>query len=81
VAVKRDFMNNRLSLTARITDIFNTLKNSYYAWGTNFTADNWRKPETRIFYLSLIYNFGKNGSVKNTRSNSGNESVHSKEIN
>jgi outer membrane receptor protein involved in Fe transport len=81
LAAKRDFMNKKLSLTARITDIFNTLKNSYAAWGSNFTADNWRKPETRVFYLNLIYNFGKNSSAKNPRSNSGNESVHSKEIN
>jgi len=81
LALKRDILNSKLSLTARATDIFNTLKNSYTAWGTNFTADNWRKPETRVFYLSLIYNFGKNGSSKNSKSNANNESVHSKEIN
>ena len=81
LALKRDIMNNKLSLTARATDIFNTLKNSYTAWGTNFTADNWRKPETRVFYLSIIYNFGKNGSSKNGKSSSNNESVHSKEVN
>jgi outer membrane receptor protein involved in Fe transport len=81
LALKRDILNNKLSLTARATDIFNTLKNSYIAWGTNYTADNWRKPETRVFYLSIIYNFGKNGSSKNSKSNASNESVHSKEIN
>ena len=81
LAVKRDILSNKLSLTVRATDIFNTLKNSYTAWGTNYTADNWRKPETRVFYLSLIYNFGKNGSSKNSKSNVNNESVHSKEIN
>jgi outer membrane receptor protein involved in Fe transport len=81
LALKRDIINSKLSLTARVTDIFNTLKNSYSAWGNNYTADNWRKPETRVFYLSLIYNFGKNGSSKSTKSNANNESVHSKEIN
>jgi len=81
LAIKRDILSNKLSLTARATDIFNTLKNSYTALGTNFTADNWRKTETRVFYLSFIYNFGKNGSSKNSKSNVNNESVHSKEIN
>jgi outer membrane receptor protein involved in Fe transport len=81
LAIKRDLMDNKLSLTGRITDIFNTLKNSYTAWGTNFTADNWRKPETRVFYLSLAYNFGKSNPSKSTKSNMNNESVHSKEIN
>lgn len=81
LAIKRDIVNDKLSITARATDVFNTLKNSYTAWGTNYTADNWRKPETRVFYLSLIYNFGKTGSSKNSKSNLNNESVHSKEIN
>jgi hypothetical protein len=57
------------------------LKNSYTAWGANFTADNWRKPETRVFYLGLFYNFGNTGTSKNTKSNMNNESVHSREIN
>jgi hypothetical protein len=81
LAIKRDIVSDKLSITARATDIFNTLKNSYTAWGTNYTADNWRKPETRVFYLSLIYNFGKTGSSKNSKPNQNNESVHSKEIN
>jgi outer membrane receptor protein involved in Fe transport len=81
LAVKRDLIKGKLSLTVRATDIFNTLKNSYTAWGTNYTADNWRKTETRVFYLSLSYNFGKNGSSKNSKSNINSESVHSKEIN
>ncbi|HLN54333.1 MAG TPA: TonB-dependent receptor [Lentimicrobium sp.] len=81
LAIKRDIVSDKLSITARATDIFNTLKNSYTAWGTNYTAGNWRKPETEVFYLSLIYNFGKTGSSKNSKSNLSNESVHSKEIN
>ena len=38
LAVKRDFLDNRISLTARVTDLLNTLKNSYTAWGDNFYA-------------------------------------------
>jgi outer membrane receptor protein involved in Fe transport len=79
IAVKRDFFDNKLSLTARATDIFNTLKSSYTSWSTNFTADNWRKMQTRVFYISVSYNFGTNGSKK-SKSNGNNESTHSTEI-
>jgi outer membrane cobalamin receptor len=80
LAVKRDLLKDKLSLTARVTDIFNTLKNSYTTWGTNFIADNWRKTETRVVYLSISYNFGSNGTSKNSKSNGNNESTHSTEI-
>ena len=64
MAVKKDLLKNKMSLAFRVSDIFNTLKNSYTAWGTNFTADNWRKPESRIGYISLTYNFGQGSKSK-----------------
>jgi outer membrane receptor protein involved in Fe transport len=68
-AIKKDFLNDRLSLTLRATDIFNTLKNSYSSWGYNFRADNWRKQETRVVYLSLSYSFGSGKSLKERTEN------------
>ena len=79
-AVKKDFLNNKLSLTLRASDVFNSLKNSYTSWGTNFTADNWRKTETRVLYLSLSYSFGSNGNSKKSRSIIENESKPSTEM-
>ena len=38
------------------------------AWGDNFTADNWRKPESRIGYISLTYNFGQGTKSKGKQS-------------
>ena len=67
VAIKKDFLNDKLSLTLRATDIFNTLKNSYRSWGYNFQANNWRKQETRVIYLSLSYSFGSGKSIKTSR--------------
>ncbi len=64
MAVKKDLLKNKMSLAFRVSDIFNTLKNSYTAWGTNFIADNWRKPESRIGYISLTYNFGQGSKSK-----------------
>jgi outer membrane receptor protein involved in Fe transport len=80
LAVKRDLLKDKLSLTARVADIFNTLKNSYTTWGSNFFADNWRKTETRVAYVSILYNFGSNGIPRSSKSNGNNESTHSTEI-
>lgn len=80
IAIKRDFFDNKLTLTARATDIFNTLKNSYTSWGSNFTANNWRKMETRVVYFSLSYNFGTNVFGEKSKSNGNGESVHNSEI-
>ncbi|MEI6143441.1 MAG: TonB-dependent receptor [Mariniphaga sp.] len=68
LAVKKDLLKNKMSLAFRISDIFNTLKTSYMAWGDNFTADNWRKPESRIGYISLTYNFGQGTKSKGKQS-------------
>ena len=67
VAIKRDFLKDKLSLTLRATDIFNTLKNDYTYFGDNFKAYNWRKQETRVLYLSLSYTFGSAKSTKSSK--------------
>lgn len=79
-AVKKDLLKNKLSLTLRASDVFNSLKNSYTAWGSNFTADNWRKTETRVLYFSLSYSFGSNGNSKISKSIIQNESKPSTEM-
>jgi outer membrane receptor protein involved in Fe transport len=78
LAVKRDFLDSRISLTARVTDLLNTLKNSYTSWGDNFYAENRRKMETRVAYLSIAYNFGSQS--RKTKPNGNIESAHNTEI-
>jgi len=79
-AVKKDLLKNKLSLTLRASDVFNSLKNTYTAWGSNFTADNWRKTETRVLYFSISYSFGSNGNSKSSKSIIQNESKPSTEM-
>lgn len=79
-AVKKDLLKNKLSLTLRASDVFNSLKNCYTAWGSNFTADNWRKTETRVIYFSVSYSFGSNGNSKISKSIIQNESKPSTEM-
>jgi len=61
-------------------DVFNTLKNRYTSWGSNFTADNWRKTETQVPYFSISYSFGSNGNSKSSKSIITNESKPSTEM-
>ena len=79
-AVKKDLLKNKLSLTLRASDVFNTLKNRYTSWGSNFTADNWRKTETQVLYFSISYSFGSNGNSKSSKSIITNESKPSTEM-
>jgi outer membrane receptor protein involved in Fe transport len=78
-AIKKNFLDDKLSLTLRASDIFNTLKNRYTSWGYNFNAVNWRKQESRVLYLSLSYTFGSGKSSKSSRSEN-NESAPVLEI-
>ncbi|MEI7830015.1 MAG: TonB-dependent receptor [Prolixibacteraceae bacterium] len=80
LAVKKDLLNNKLSLTLRASDVFNSLKNNYTSWGSNFSADNWRKVETQVLYFSVSYSFGPNGSSKGSKTIINNESKPSSEI-
>jgi len=80
LAVKKDLLKNKLSLTLRASDVFNSLKNSYTSWGSNFTADNWRKTETRVLYFSIAYSFGSKDNSKSSKSIIQNESKPSTEM-
>lgn len=79
-AVKKDFLKNKLSLTLRASDVFNTLKNKYTSWGSNFTSDNWRKTETQVLYFSISYSFGAKSNSKGSKSIITNESKPSSEM-
>lgn len=68
-AMNKDFFDNRFSATLRVSDIFNTMKNSFTSWGSNFTADNWRKRESRILYFVLTYKIGQSARNKTNKQN------------
>ncbi|MFZ9160163.1 MAG: TonB-dependent receptor domain-containing protein [Aquirufa sp.] len=55
VGFKRDF--GRLSLNARVNDVFNTQKTIYDSRPFGLISDLERKKETRIFYIGFSYKF------------------------
>lgn len=54
-AVKKDFMDGQLSLTFRVSDVFNTRKWESETFGPNFTTTSYRKMESRAAYLGFSF--------------------------
>lgn len=54
-AVKKDFMDGRLSVTFRVSDIFNTRKMDSETNGINFYSTSYRKMESRVAFLGISY--------------------------
>ncbi len=57
VAIKKDFMEGNLSLSLRLSDIFNTRKYSSETYGTDFTSFNQGQRDSRILFFGISYNF------------------------
>jgi outer membrane receptor protein involved in Fe transport len=70
---RQDFYKNKLSLTLRLTDIFNTRTFYETTTGNDFTSESKRYRESRVLYAGLllkINNYNKK-AVKETGSDSG----------
>lgn len=63
-AMKKDFMDGQLSLTFRVSDIFNTRKFETETFGQNFFSNSYRKMESRVAYLGLTYRLSPGNNNK-----------------
>ena len=54
-AAKKDFMDGQLSVTFRVSDIFNTRDMESVTNGINFYSESYRKMESRVAYLGISY--------------------------
>lgn len=54
-AMKKDFLDGQLSLTFRLSDVFNTRKWESETVGQNFITSSYRKMESRVAYLGITY--------------------------
>lgn len=65
ISIKRTFLNNKLSLSLTLTDIFNTRKWEIQSDNLIYNLNNSSKSETRILWIGITYNFN---SFKSTKS-------------
>ncbi|HQJ45836.1 MAG TPA: TonB-dependent receptor [Ignavibacteriaceae bacterium] len=64
LAVKKDFLDGQLSVTFRVSDIFNTRKMDSETFGTNFFTSSYRKMESRVAYLGISYRLSPATEIK-----------------
>lgn len=66
IAMKKDILKNKASISFRLSDIFNTQQFNMHRTGTNFIIDMKRKRESRVAYIGFTYkiNGGQKGKDK-----------------
>ena len=70
VSVKRSFFKNKFTASLTVTDVFNTYKWNIKSNNSIFNLKNHSKPQTRIFWIGLAYNFNAyKADGKSQRSN------------
>jgi outer membrane receptor protein involved in Fe transport len=55
LTIRQDFFDRQFNLTLRVSDVFATRRSKYERFGTNFYTFEHRKPESRVFMLTLSY--------------------------
>ena len=58
-ALRRDFLDDKLSVSLRVSDILNKQRFGYTLQDSSFFQDSFYKRESRIGWLTVSYKFGK----------------------
>jgi outer membrane receptor protein involved in Fe transport len=75
-AAKKDFMDGQLSITFRVSDIFNTRDMESETNGFNFSSTSYRKMESRVAYLGISYRLSPgNGNKERNKKPSTDEGM------
>ncbi|MFQ6612840.1 MAG: TonB-dependent receptor domain-containing protein [Fidelibacterota bacterium] len=59
LSVKKSFLDQKLAVSLRLNDVFNTMRFQFSAHDFNYRQNSSRKWESQIFNVTLEYNFGK----------------------
>jgi outer membrane receptor protein involved in Fe transport len=78
IALKKDILNKKASISLRLSDIFNTQKFDMQSSGTNFDLHNIRKRDSRTLYLGFTYKLNSTAKTKDKyKSYDNNEDMNS----
>jgi outer membrane receptor protein involved in Fe transport len=67
-AAKYTFLpQDRGTLTLRVSDVFNTLRYNFNAYGPGLDAVSYNKRESRVGFLNFSYRFGRDGEAAKPR--------------
>ena len=71
ITLKQDILKKKGTISFSANDLTNTVKRASTVNGDGFTTISESKRETRVFWLSFSYGFGKMGEIFNKRSGRG----------
>jgi outer membrane receptor protein involved in Fe transport len=66
-AAKKDFLDGQLSLTLRVSDVFNTRKRDEERTGINFFSTSYGKRESQVVYLGISYRLSPGSNKERER--------------
>ncbi len=71
-SIKQDLLKKKLSMSLRLTDIFNTRKFDETVYGNDFTTVSSRRHESRVLYFGIQYQINNfNKKPRETNGNNG----------
>ena len=71
ISVRRSFLDNKLSVSLTMTDVFNTRKWNIESDNAVYKLDNYSKNQTRMVWLGLTFNFNSYKANKPQKSGDG----------
>lgn len=75
ISLRQDMLKKKVSVSLRLTDIFNSRKFDNIVYGNGFTIDSRRTHESRVLYLGIQYQFNNFKRKSNPENNSSGEEV------
>lgn len=72
MAIKKDFFDKKLSITARVSDLLDQAKYKFNFYDVDFSEVSERQRDSRTFFLGITYNFGQQDKKQEKRKR-GNE--------
>lgn len=79
VSIKKDLFDKKLSVSFRVSDVFNTGKFRANITGDNFTQIFERSRDSRAFFLNLTYKFGQEDKKQNRKRRENNNDSDSED--
>ena len=67
MALRKDFMNGNLSVTLRLTDLFNSRKFDSETTGLGFLSNSTRRMDSRNIYLGVSYRLNPSQQDRTTK--------------
>ncbi len=75
-AIRKDFLDNHLSVTLNVRDMFRTAKNSFTSEGSNFYTFQEMRRESPVVMLSLSYRINNYKQKRNGNGNGNGEEIN-----